>query len=72
MHAKMHKTVLMHVRDNQYKLKSTIFKFYFINVSLDRDVVRLSNIDFYDKTRQTIKSDVIYQITVYFDFYCLN
>ena len=48
MHAKMHKTVLMHVRDNQYKLKSTIFKFYFINVSLDRDVVRLSNVDFYE------------------------
>lgn len=48
MHARMHKTVLMHVRDYQYKLKSTIFKFYFINVSWDRDVVRSSNIDFYE------------------------
>ena len=44
----MHKTVLMHVSDYQYKLKSTIFKFYFINVSWDRDVVRSSNIDFYE------------------------
>ena len=32
MHARMHKTVLMHVRGYQNKLKSTVFKFYFNNV----------------------------------------
>ena len=38
----------MHIRGYQDKLKSTVFKFYFNDVSYDKDVVRWWNIDFYE------------------------